>query len=82
MVARHPEILRMPQPSWLFQHDAEQYAYDRCDEAVDSVRKDTYFQSRNIPEGHVHEEWTVEMMMDMDKRQARDAFYKVLDNQR
>lgn len=76
-VAANPEFLKMPQPMWLYTHNPEKYAYERCDEAVESVEKGTPFVSTNTPEGHVHEDWTVEMMMELEKQQAREAFYRV-----
>lgn len=76
-VKANSEILKMPQPIWLFGHDAEQYAYDRCAEAVESVRTNKSFKSTNTPKDHVHEDWTVEMMMGLEKEQAREAFYRV-----
>ncbi|OQV00113.1 FAD binding domain-containing protein [Cladophialophora immunda] len=76
-VAANPEFLKMPQPMWLYTFDAEKYAYDRCDEAVESVRKGTPFVSTNTPEGHVHEDWTVEMMMSLEREQAKEHFYRV-----
>jgi hypothetical protein len=76
-VAANPEFLKMPQPIWLFGHDPEKYAYDKCDEAVESVKTGKAFKSTNTPEDHVHEDWTVEMMMALEKEQAREAFYRV-----
>lgn len=77
MVASNPEFLKMPQPLWLYDFDAEQYTYDRFDEVVQSVEKGTTFESKNVPEGHVHEDWTVEMMMTLEKEQAKEHFYRV-----
>lgn len=76
-VAKSPEVIKMPQPIWLYAHDPEKYAYERCDEAVESVRSGKLFVSTNTPPGHVHEDWTVEMMMALEKQQATEAFYKV-----
>ena len=67
----------MPQPMWLYAFDAEKYAYDRYLEVVDSVQNSTPFVSKNLPEGHVHEDWTIEMMMDLEKEQAKEHFFKV-----
>ena len=76
-VARNPEFLKMPQPTWLYGHDAEKYAYDRCSEAAESVTKGTKFDSSNTPEGHVHEDWTVEMMLALETTQAEEHLYQV-----
>ncbi|KAM5355001.1 hypothetical protein ACJ41O_001647 [Fusarium nematophilum] len=75
-VASNPEFLKMPQPLWLYNFDAEKYAYDRLADAVGSTHTGT-FVSTNTPEGHVHEDWTVEMMMELEKEQAKDHFYRV-----
>ncbi|KAF4950242.1 hypothetical protein FGADI_8330 [Fusarium gaditjirri] len=77
MVASNPEFLKMPQPLWLFDFDAEKYTYDRFDKVVDSVKNGTSFVSKNIIEDHVHEDWTVEMMMTLEKEQAKEHFYRV-----
>lgn len=69
-VKRNPEYLKMPQPLWLYCHDAEKYAYDRCDDAIKSISYDTPFKSTNLPDDYVHEEWTVEMMMALEHKQA------------
>lgn len=67
----------MPQPLWLYTFDAEKYANDRLADAVESIQKGTNFISTNTPEGHVHEDWTVEMMMSLEKDQAKEHFYQV-----
>lgn len=69
--------MKMPQPTWIYGHDAEQYAYDRLQEAVDSVENGTTFHSTNTPPGHVHEGWTVEVMMALEKADVEEQFYKV-----
>ncbi len=66
----------MPQPTWLYCHDAEQYARDRVAEAAKSVETGEPFLSTNTPEGHVHEDWTVEMMMALEDKQVEEHFYK------
>ncbi|EXJ75071.1 uncharacterized protein A1O5_01767 [Cladophialophora psammophila CBS 110553] len=76
-VAKDPAIMKMPQPTWIYGHDAEKYAYDRTAEAAESVEKGTAFQSTNIPEGHVHEDWTVEMMLALEQDEVQKNFYKV-----
>ena len=53
----------MPQPDWLYVDDAEQYTYNRWNDVVASVTSGAPFVSANIPEGHVHREWTVKEAM-------------------
>jgi 2-polyprenyl-6-methoxyphenol hydroxylase-like FAD-dependent oxidoreductase len=79
-VAADPSILKMPQPMWLFGFDAEAYAYQRLPDALKSIKEETPFTSTNTPEGHVHEDWTVDMMMKLEKEQATEAFYRVANN--
>lgn len=62
---------------WLVGSDARQYAITRLDEVVDSVKNGTLFVSKNLPEGYVHEDWTVEIMMAQEGKQVETAFYKV-----
>lgn len=76
-VAKNKELLKIPQPMWLYGHDPEKYAYERCDEAVESIVSGKPFTSSNLPEDYVHEDWNVEMMMALEKKQAAEAFYRV-----
>jgi len=76
-VKTNPEFLKMPQPRWLYGLDAEKYTYDRLDDVVKSIKEGVPFESTNIPEGHVHEDWTVEMMMALESKQSQEHFYKV-----
>ncbi|KAM5347557.1 hypothetical protein ACJ41O_007381 [Fusarium nematophilum] len=76
-VKRNPSIMKMPQPAWIYGHDAEKYAYDRLQDAVDSVRKGAKFDSTNTPPGYVHEDWTVETMMGLERAEVEGNFYKV-----
>ncbi|KIW90820.1 uncharacterized protein Z519_08603 [Cladophialophora bantiana CBS 173.52] len=76
-VKANPDYLKMPQPMWLYAHDARQYAYDQCDAAVESLEKGKDFNSTNLPEGYTHEDWTVEMMLALEKNQVQEHFYKV-----
>ncbi|RSL87767.1 hypothetical protein CEP52_015424 [Fusarium oligoseptatum] len=76
-VSADPSFLRMPQPMWLNNFDAEEYAEKRLSEVVESVKSGSPFKSSNLPEGHIHEDWTVEMMMELEKEQAKEHFYRV-----
>ncbi|KAM5346085.1 hypothetical protein ACJ41O_009090 [Fusarium nematophilum] len=76
-VAADPSFLKMPQPLWLYSFDAEGYADNRLSEVVQSVKGGSPFKSTNLPEGHVHEDWTVESMMALEKEQAKEHFYRV-----
>jgi len=71
--------IKAPQPIWLDSHNAEQYAYDHAEAAANHIKTpDSPFTSINLPDGHVHEDWTVETMMALEKEQAKeDSFYRV-----
>lgn len=74
---KNPELIKMPQPAWLYGHDAEKYTYDRYLDAIKSIESGTPFVSTNIPEDHVHEDWTIETMMALEGTKAADHLYKV-----
>lgn len=67
----------MPQPMWLYCHDARKYAYDRCDEVVASLEASQPFVSSNLPEDYKHEDWTVEMMLALENAAVEEHLYKV-----
>ncbi|KAF2811870.1 FAD/NAD(P)-binding domain-containing protein [Mytilinidion resinicola] len=76
-VANNPAFLKLPQPVWLNGHDAEQYAYDNFDAVTANVLKQAPFTSTNVPEGHVHEDWTIATMMSAEGEKAEAGFYVV-----
>ncbi|KAF2186194.1 FAD/NAD(P)-binding domain-containing protein [Zopfia rhizophila CBS 207.26] len=76
-VAANPEFLKLPQPEWLNGHDAEQYAYDNFDAVVSHLEKGTPFRSTSVPDGYVHEDWTIETMMAREGQKAENGFYQV-----
>ncbi|KAL2061484.1 hypothetical protein VTL71DRAFT_6861 [Oculimacula yallundae] len=78
-VKSNPEFLKMPMPGWLYGSDAEQYAFNRLEEVMESIKTGSPFKSTNIPDGHVHEDWTVETMMALEHKQVQAQFYKIVD---
>ena len=46
-------------------------------DAVRAVEECTAFTSTNLPDDYVHEDWTVEMMMALESKQAEEHFYKI-----
>ncbi|OCK75424.1 FAD/NAD(P)-binding domain-containing protein [Lepidopterella palustris CBS 459.81] len=76
-VAKNPAFLKLPQPAWLNGYDAEQYALDNYAAVTEHVLKGTPFQSTNIPEGHVHTDWTIATMMAAEGEKAEEGFYVV-----
>ncbi|PVH76698.1 FAD/NAD(P)-binding domain-containing protein [Cadophora sp. DSE1049] len=77
MIASNPEFLKLPQPAWLNGADAEQYAYDNFQAAKANLESGTPFKSTNIPEDHVHVDWTIEDMMAREGEQVGADFYQV-----
>ena len=53
--------------SWIWAHDALQYAEDRYKAAVDAVKGGTELQNTNLPPGHVYQDWTIESEMEHEK---------------
>ncbi len=67
---KHPELLKIPQPQWLFGGDAEAFAYENYNAAVKHLTTGEPITLTNIPEGHKHSDWTIELMMELEKDQA------------
>lgn len=75
-VAANPDVLQFPQPSWLLGSDATQYAKDNFEGVKASIENGTSFKSQNIPPGHVHEDWTVETMLEYEGGKVGEGFYQ------
>lgn len=78
-VAKNPEMLRLPQPAWLLGIDAAKYAEENFDAVVRHLHDGTPFVSKNVPPGHVHEDWTIETMLAHEGRKVDEVFYKTRD---
>jgi hypothetical protein len=78
-VAKDPNYLKMPQPAWLLGHDARKYASENFEAVVNHLQDGTPFVSKNVPEGYVHEEWTVETLLTIEGQTVDKDFYKVRD---
>lgn len=76
-VKNDPDVIRMPQPAWLYGADAEKYAYDNAQAVIKAIEEGTRFVSTNVPEGHVHEDWTIESMMALESKTAESATYTI-----
>ena len=63
-----------PQPAWLNGIDAGDYASRRCEEVVAHLQNGAAFSSTNIPDGFVHEDWTIEEMLAHEGKKG--DFYK------
>ncbi|KAJ3545767.1 hypothetical protein NM208_g2348 [Fusarium decemcellulare] len=67
-IATNAEVLKMPQPKWLTAHDAEKYAYEKIKEATRSLQENVPFMSTNTYEGYIHEDWTIETMLELTEK--------------
>lgn len=76
-VAKDSTYVKYAQPEWLQCHDARKYAIDKYEEVVSHLQHGTPFQSTNVPEGYVHEDWTLEDMTRLEKENvSHEGFYK------
>lgn len=78
-VAKNPEFLRFPQPAWLNGIDAAEYASQRFGEIIAHLETGAPFTSTNVPEKHVHEDWTVDQMLAYEGKKVSADFYKTRD---
>jgi hypothetical protein len=69
--------LNQPQPRWLYGHDAADYAEVSYDAVSSHLEKGTPFTPKNVPDGYVHEDWTIGQMMAKEGVKAEPDFYKV-----
>jgi hypothetical protein len=75
-----PNSINLPQPDWLYGFDAEGYTIDRWDEVVKHMTEGVPFKSTNVPEGHVHQEWSVAGVMEQEKHMAKPLDVKTWGN--
>ena len=75
-VAKNPEVLKLPQPAWLNGVDAQEYAISNLPKVIAHLETGTPFTSTNIPDGHIHEDWTIEEMLAFEGKKAGENFYK------
>ncbi|KAL2061089.1 hypothetical protein VTL71DRAFT_9141 [Oculimacula yallundae] len=64
-VKRNPELIRFPMPGWLYDANARQYAYDNARAVMAHIKTGAPFTNTNVPEGHVHQEWTMDELVDL-----------------
>jgi hypothetical protein len=76
VVKANPHVLKMQQPTWLFGADSEQYASDNYDAVVSHLNEGTPFINTNIPEGYVHQPWTIDSMLEKEKLQELETSKK------
>ncbi|TDZ18303.1 FAD-dependent monooxygenase fsr3 [Colletotrichum orbiculare MAFF 240422] len=59
-VAENPERVRRGPGKWIADHDCEQYAIDRYDEAKDHILSGSPFVNTNLPKGYTYTPWDIE----------------------
>jgi 2-polyprenyl-6-methoxyphenol hydroxylase-like FAD-dependent oxidoreductase len=77
LVKANPEFLRLPQPDWLYSADAHNYGAENYEAVMSSLNGGEKFQNTNVPQGYIHQDWTIETMMQMDKMRGNDRMYLV-----
>uniref|UniRef100_A0A8H7K389 FAD-binding domain-containing protein n=1 Tax=Bionectria ochroleuca TaxID=29856 RepID=A0A8H7K389_BIOOC len=75
-VASNPEFLKLPQPAWLLGVDAVDYAEENIEAVKSHLLDGAPFQSKNVPPGHIHEDWNIEMMLSHEGKKVDEDFYK------
>jgi hypothetical protein len=78
--AEDPDSINLPQPDWLYGHDAEKYTLERWNDVVAHLTKGTEFVSTNTPEGHIHKDWSIAEVMEAEKHTASPADAKIWRN--
>jgi 2-polyprenyl-6-methoxyphenol hydroxylase-like FAD-dependent oxidoreductase len=53
---------------WIVEHDPEQYAYRNYDQALKHLVDGAPFQNTNTPPGHVYRPWTIDGLLEAQKR--------------
>lgn len=48
--------------------------YGRVVETVTNITKGALFAAKNVSEGHMHEDWTVEKMMTIKNKETENHF--------
>lgn len=76
-VAKDPDFLKFRQPEWLVGIDAGDYASENYAAVVKNLADGSPFTPTNVPPGYVHEDWTVEDLLEKEKGQSNEEFYKV-----
>ena len=76
LVKANPQVLKMPQPAWLFGADSEKYASDNYDAVVSHIEKGTPFVNTNVPEGYEHQPWTIDSMLKSERIQELETAIK------
>lgn len=71
LVKANPDVLKMPQPAWLFGEDSESYAEKNYDAVVSHLEMGTPFINTNIPEGYVHQPWTIDSMLKKERQEEK-----------
>ncbi|KAG6359082.1 hypothetical protein INS49_012602 [Diaporthe citri] len=66
--AKSPDSVLKQVDKWVFQHDAEKYAYDKYEKCADHIHNEAPFQNTNTPPGHTFKLWTVRELLELGER--------------
>lgn len=61
-IEKDPMQVRLRFPRWVFQHDPENYVYEKYGQAFAHVTQGTSFQNTNFPPDHKFTPWTIEQV--------------------
>lgn len=59
-VAKNPDSMKAKYGRWIWSHDAESYAQEHFEKALDHVINGAPFKNENFPVGYVYKPWTIE----------------------
>lgn len=69
-VKKNPGLIKIVHDEWLLSHDAEKYAEENTENALQALRSGTPFKSTNVPDEYVHQDWDVKSLMELDAQRA------------
>lgn len=70
-----PKKIRTRFPRWIYQHNPEDYAYEKFGLAFNSLVSGAPFQNTNYPPGHKFKPWTIdEVKRDIGEGKNIEAF--------
>ncbi|KAL6717308.1 hypothetical protein ACLMJK_005223 [Lecanora helva] len=74
-IARDPKRIRTRFPRWIYQHNPEDYAYQKFGLAFNNVVSGAPFKNTNYPPGHKFKPWTIdEVKQDIKDGKNIEAF--------
>lgn len=65
LLAKYPDKIMPTIGRWVWAHNAEQYAYERFDEAKESLLSGASFRNTNVPPGYTYKPWNIDELLEM-----------------